>query len=499
MKPDYRVIYNYDSGPIFLQEEPVTPEHVDQMVDDVADGGADVLLVCANDQTATFPSRSWQRFWDGFEEGDMSFFVDVPEPRIARRAHWIRQTKRLADQCDYLERAMARCRQRGIAPGITMRMNDMHAGGEGPRSHMYSRFYQEHPQFRIKCIQPRGYAREALDYSHPEVRAHAMALIRELVEYYDHEVLELDFTRFAFYFDRFNIEAHCETINGFLRQVRELLAVCPRHITLIPRVASSPGAALQLGFDVAAWAREGLVDGITVSQFINTGWEMPVDRFRELIGPDVGLYAGTMAGACHWDGLPSVGLATDPLLLRGFTCAYHALGADGISPFNFFTPLLMKPPRQPCYSTLAELRDPESLRGKPRRHLITGGAEIVEFDMSAQVPQTIGKDKSRRFEMVLAAEVEGADVTARVCFDGETRPEDLWLRIGMHSLGHAADIRPGPDGNAGRVRPETTPRKSRIAVFQVPAGVIQDGRNAFVLRSENVEITVLGLEVCFDC
>lgn len=42
------------------------PEHVDRMIGDVADGGAD-------DQTAVFPSRTWQRFWDGFEEGDRQY------------------------------------------------------------------------------------------------------------------------------------------------------------------------------------------------------------------------------------------------------------------------------------------------------------------------------------------------------------------------------------------------------------------------------------------
>ena len=498
-KPNYRVIYNYDSGPIFFQKEPVTPDHVDQMVDDVADGGADVLLVCANDQTACFPSRTWQRFWDGFEDGDMSFFVDVPEKRIANRVHWIKQTRRLAEQCDYLERSMARCRQRGLVPGISMRMNDMHGGGEGPKSHMRSRFYQDNPQFHIKCIDPRGYAREALDYCHPEVRDHAMALIRELVEYYDHDVLELDFTRFAFYFDRFDIAEHCEIINGFLREVRDLIAASGRNIALIPRVASSLGAALQLGFDVQAWAREGLVDGITVSQFINTGWEMPLDQFRQLIGPDVALYAGTMAGACHWDGLPSERLATNPELLRGFTAGYHALGADGINLFNFFTPLLLKPPVRPCYAAMAELRDAEGLRAKSRRHLITGGGEVVECDLPGQVPVSIGTDKTRRFEMVLAAEAEGAEVTARVFFDGQSKPEDLWLRIGLHSVGHAVEVRKGPEGAEGKVHRECTPRKSRIAVFKVPPGIIQDGRNEFVLRSENVETTVLGLDVCIGC
>ena len=112
MKPHYPLIYNYDSGPIFFQDEPVTPEHVDQMVDEVADAGVDALLVCVNAQTTYFPSRTTQTLWDGFTQGDQSFFVDVPQGRIETRAHFIKQAKRLAEQCDYLERSLARCRAR---------------------------------------------------------------------------------------------------------------------------------------------------------------------------------------------------------------------------------------------------------------------------------------------------------------------------------------------------------------------------------------------------
>jgi len=88
------------------------------MVDEVADAGVDALLICVNDQTTYFPSRSWQTLWDSYKEGDRSFFVDVPQERIANREHFIQQVKRLADQCDYLERSLDRCRQRGLTPGL---------------------------------------------------------------------------------------------------------------------------------------------------------------------------------------------------------------------------------------------------------------------------------------------------------------------------------------------------------------------------------------------
>ncbi len=496
-KPNYHMIYNYDSGPIYFQDEPVTPEHVDQMVAEVADAGADVLLVSVNSQTADFPSKTWQRVWDGYVEGDESFFVDVPKERIPLREHSIQQAKRLAEQCDYLERAMVRCRHHGIAPGLSMRMNDMHGGGEGPKSHMRSKFYQDNPQFHIKCVEARGYSREALDYRHPQVRERAMELVRELVENYDIEVLELDFMRFAFYFDRFNIDEHCEIINGFMRQVRDVISATGRDIKLIPRVASSPEAARLLGSDVQAWAREGLVDGITPTQFINTGWEMPLDEFRKLVGSNIAVYAGTMAWAQRWDGIPPELLVNSPEMLRGLTTGYQALGADGINLFNFFCCRQNKPPIEPCFGTLAELKDKQGLRDKSRRHLISGGQQLVECDLPSQVPVFMEKDETRRFEMVLAAEGKDAKVTARIFIEGQNKPEDLWLRIGMHSVGHAVEIQKGPEGKMGKR--QTKPfRKSKIAVFNVPPGVIKDGRNELVFRCENDGTVVLGLDVRID-
>ena len=61
-------------------------------------------------------------------------------------------------------------------------------------------------------------------------------------------------------------------MTGFIREVRKILDGTDRHIALIPRIAPSPGAARQLGFDVQVWASEGLIDGITAANFISTAW-----------------------------------------------------------------------------------------------------------------------------------------------------------------------------------------------------------------------------------
>ena len=61
-KPEFKVLYNEDDTAIFhATETSVKPEHVDTMVDEVADGGADVMLICPNSQTVNYPSKVWER------------------------------------------------------------------------------------------------------------------------------------------------------------------------------------------------------------------------------------------------------------------------------------------------------------------------------------------------------------------------------------------------------------------------------------------------------
>ncbi len=117
--PAYRVTYNQDCSHLFSivnkQDRDITPADVDGMVDEVAEGGADLMLINPNGQTgrANYPSRVWQTYWDGRDEigGGLA------------------QMKNLADHgCDYLKRALDRCRHRGIGAGVSIRMNDAHGG-----------------------------------------------------------------------------------------------------------------------------------------------------------------------------------------------------------------------------------------------------------------------------------------------------------------------------------------------------------------------------------
>lgn len=494
----YYVIYNQDCTNLFhITKEPITPAHVDRMVDEVAGGGADVLLVNPQAQRVNYPSKVWQTFWDGYVPGDCTFFGPVPDAEVADREHWVAQMKRLTDQgCDYLAHTLARCRQQHIAPGITVRMNDMH-DAPTPGTHLFSRFYMEHPELHLHNDPFCSWAATGLNYEYPESREHYLVLIRELVQDYDCDVLELDFLRFHCYFPREDFARHCAIMTEFVREVRATLDATGRCIALLARVAASPAAAYELGFDIAAWAHDQLVDGISMGAFLNTQWHVPIAAFRTLVGDDVALYPCMDYIADRRPGLPAREMPIEPELLRGFTAGHLAAGADGIALFNFFcvrevdasNPLLVHPvsPRDPSFATLHDLRALAPLRGMKKRHTIMSGWGIAETDGVLQVPLTIEWSQVRAVQMLLASEPEGTRVEAVVLFTGGATicPEQLWLQVNNTPVGPAQSVENLP-----------APAKDiRQAIFVVPPAALRDGNNELALRNEGEALTIISIDV----
>lgn len=502
-KLPYRILYNQDCTNLFgVTREPLTPAHVDHMVDEVADGGADVMFINPNAQRACFPSKTWQTFWDGYAPGRREFFGPIPDSDVPGRERWVSQMKRLADAgCDYLARALARCRAKGITPGVSIRMNDMH-DVPWPGSHLFSRFYIKHPELWLDNGRLSGWSARGLNYEHAAVREHYLTLIRELAGGYDFDVLELDFLRFTSYFPRGDFERHCDIMTDFLRQVREILRKTGRTIALIPRVAATPASAYELGFDVARWAREALIEGLSAGMFFNTAWQVPLDAFRRLLGPDVALFAGTDNTAARPSRLLPPFLPLEPLLLRGLAAGYLAGGADGINFFNFFCPREGENPREPLFDTLKELKSLEDLRGKPKSYLIKTGQGVAETDGPFQIPVTMACGQGRAFRILMAKEPADPAVKAfvEVTFvpsKAEARQE-FWLHLNDLPVGAARsiqDVAPAllnPADSPGGIAP-------RVATFVAPVSAIREGWNRLAVRSEADKVTVVNLSVRIVC
>ena len=170
--PDRTLWYNQDPGTLFSEtSEPLTPEHVDVMVDEVADAEVDVFLVNVNMWRTNYPSEVWETWWDGFDEwaaanppletDAMARTLHWHHPRHPKRHRMIEQMQRLAEQgCDYLERSVQRCRDRGVSPAVSIRTNDTH--DSEPDSQYFSDFYRNHPELWLSSSRVTGTG--GLDY-----------------------------------------------------------------------------------------------------------------------------------------------------------------------------------------------------------------------------------------------------------------------------------------------------------------------------------------------
>ena len=466
-----RVILNQDSDCVFhLTREPMAPCHVDNMVDAIADGGADVMLINPNDQRTNYPSKVWQTFWDGYTPGDRTFFGDLPDEVVADREHRIRQMIRLVEQdCNYLRRALRRCRERGMTPGVTVRMNDMHDAGT-LSSNVFSRFFREHPECHLRKPAALGGLVCGLNYACEPVRQHVLALIRELVSEYDFDVMDLDFARFPYHLPYDDCGRSAAVMTEFVRSVRSMLADSGRDIRLTMRVGATPASVRELGFDLRAIAAEGLVDAVTFTAFLNTAWQMPVAAFRNTVGPGVALYACLDYFASQRREATGEVFGFDDDLIRGFAAGYLAAGADGVYFFNFMAGGNRVQPNP--FDILDRIKDLDALRGEPKTYLVTAGTSCVDMDPPVQLPVSLKPHQGRRLDVLLAAEPESASVRVEVTFDSAGDPGRLRMRLGDVPLGPPASIEPVPDAEGG----------GRKAVFRAPAAALCDGPSHVDLR-----------------
>ena len=166
---------------------------MDRYVDTLA--GVKVLMCNTNARRTNYRSRVWEAFWDGLDpEGpdDQPFLKPMAPAEVARYRQMVESMRALHQQgVDYPARVAARCRQRGISPWISLRMNDVH-NNDVLDHPFHGRFWVQNPSFFRQGAT--GYFANALDYAHPEVRDLYRRLIEESLTY-DVDGIELDFMR----------------------------------------------------------------------------------------------------------------------------------------------------------------------------------------------------------------------------------------------------------------------------------------------------------------
>jgi hypothetical protein len=459
----HRMLYNGDCDFLFGDEFYVgspdakfTKEPLHRFIDLLADSGVDTYLCNPNAQLPYYPSRRMPNHLTGFKRGDLEFV------RGNLRTDWekARAEETLAEEViclnryldlqeagvNWVEEISRACRRRGISPWLSVRMNDMHGQHNWDESYLNCTL-QRDPQFRLSGRQPNprdpiNPKDQSLNFARQEVRDYLQLMVRELVEDYDYEGLELDWLRTPYCIDA---PATPEQIELITRWHAALRAICDakaaqtgRPYPFGVRVPIELEKLRAIGIDVDAMARSGIVDFVNVSNIWQTTWDVPYDQLRRELGPDVRIYGVTEAAANWMNATDARGekqgyryLSASAELLRGNAAGKLVLGVDGIEAYNFFVAdhMIFNPygkeyKHQAQYPVLREIANLESLRGQPKQYTLQSdraGWRLQFWEWARQLPARLEPSTSKSFRLSMCREPADAGLELVIQFVVERR------------------------------------------------------------------------------
>ena len=334
-------------------------------LDDVLQGPVTHFVMCVNGQRTSYDSKTWEPIWKGIDEPARQDTATRPDGTHDR---WAVNAKALFDQgVDPYAVWIQRCREKGVRPWVSIRMNDCHWAS-------VSNYFRNATFCRTRRDLWRNpdatgdWFDYCLDFRNRDVQDYTFAQIAEMLERWDVDGIEIDWMRSPLQLRKGHerTDAHCLT--EFMRRVREKVrgvsAQRGRNIRLIVRLPRSPSLAVKAGYDADVWLREGLVDAIIGSSVFWPDPELPVAEWLTYI----------KAHNASVRFLPSIDCfqLPDAAHFRGMADCYYKGGAKGLYLFN--APYCGKydtdgrPHDEDSFGIVCrEGLSPDAIRGKPAK------------------------------------------------------------------------------------------------------------------------------------
>ena len=509
MKSPYRVLYSNDAtnittcvSPYHRKGERWRPEMLEATVDEVAGTAVDVHLIqLAHGQVPWYPSKlypleehhAWWKERFGVDPENDAFGVGSVHRFIL-------------DGGDPLQIFIDRCRAKHQAPFISLRLNDIHhvqwmdTAGNVRGVHAISRFYVDHPEYRIGTFRTglgsslTDWTEKTLNWAIPQVRDRMFSMVKEQCENYDFNGFELDFMRFPSFFRvaETTSDERVRIITDWVSKVRRTLdetAPARRHRWLSIRIPAHLRCHDAIGVDTRKLADVG-VEMINLSNFYHTEQTGDVRAIRELAGETAIYYE-----MCHCtrqaepDPPPPPDRRGDHRIQRKttsnqfYTTAHLALsrGADGVSLFNFAYYREhgqgdRGPSFEPPFAVLHHLSDDAWMAARPHHYIAyTGWLRMGLVPVS--LPVTVEPGHGAEIPLLLAPPIDGCHQEARFRIQAEN---DLGSTVWTAEL-NGAQLRESPDRHEPFDNPYPqllgTPAQHRAWV--VPAHLQTDGLNHF--------------------
>jgi len=228
---------------------------------------------------------------------------------------------------DLLTVLMDRCHHHGMQFIADIRMNDRH--GVPPNGIM-----KQHPEWALFG--------GAWDYTYDGVRQAMLDFTKEVLDGYDVDGIEYDYMRWCHMFKpgEGKKNAHAHLLTDFTRKTRKLLDDAAKRrgserLLLGVRVPQILGECEYLGFDLATWIKEGLVDYVVPSDFMHIDTNMKTEDFVKLTeGTDCKVYPA-IHNRISMDAPNEHYRLMNLANFRAAAHNFYAFGADGISPYNY--------------------------------------------------------------------------------------------------------------------------------------------------------------------
>lgn len=485
------IFINDDFGNFYFNVpiEKMNEEGLKEQIDFYSEkGGVDAVLFNLNASRAFYRSKVLEPIWEQMDYADDGrvFYRGKECGRwLSKACLNMRELNRNVP--DPIRFRRDYCHERGVDFFLSMRPNDMHgafgAHGYDPTGPCLDRFLVEHDDYR-RSLYRRGRTSawwdETLDYGIAAVRDHYLALAEELFSF-DPDGFEVDFMRHLPFFRVGYEEASIPLMNDFMRKIRAMADESARRsgrpVRVVTRVPTAPDDAFACGFDVATWAKEGLVDVVVPSpSFASNESDIPLEIWRRML-PDETTLAPCLE-INNRSAVPEIKvMRTEPAIDRGFASMMRYKGADTIYLYNHFPygPDIFQP-RADMQRLYRDLSDRRATEFQARRHLVTYRDNVyVEGRFASSfMPDTIDPVWVRPVRLNVGGATRGRSARAIIGYGEGGLPE---LRLNTTVL--------RPDGEPAVPFPRLPSCDAmRPVSYPIPAGVLHDGLNTFEFFNE---------------